>query len=470
MFKSTSKWPPGGWQYKEPVSGWAAPNGLTFDGLVRKVIEHRLGNPRYGLSTEWEAVSWDIQLQNAQRIHFHPDYWDADLAKKKLKVSPLPPVSRAKSGLFASLAKLVRSIKQTSDGARILTDWLGDGAMPVCPEKAQARANVCETCPKNKPSEGYSRLTAEVAQAIKEQVEVKNKLNLKLSNEDTLGTCEACGCHLGLKPWVPLPYLEQTLDEEDEKELDPRCWVRKEKAERLLCVIPFCKHDYNLAKKLIEWIVELGGVSKHQCLLVVDCKVTFQQMEAMKALAERAFAGVEAITTPYSLPNESWPAGPNWMFETALRHIKQHYAAPFFWCEPDCVPLKPTWLDELESEYHACGTLFMGSIVHSSGQPNVPGDHLTGVAVYPHNAHDYLQGIYQGKEAFDMAMAPIVVPHTHHTNLHYHFWGQMKLPPTFKGNERNTLQMQKIPAEAVTYHRCKDGSLIDLLRANLQPA
>lgn len=476
MFKSKTSFPPGGWQFYEEKTKWTAPGGLTFDGLVRKVIEHRRNNPKVNLAHDLATVSWDVELQNGKRIHYHPVFWDSDLAKKKMnpgQANTSPPQRWWQGNpQLAALVKLAGKIKQSVSGARVLKDWLGDGGLPVSIETATSRAAVCGPCPMNQKLDWMSVMTAEVANAIKEQRETKLGLNLTVPNEEELGTCSACSCHLALKVFVPFKYIEQEMDEETFNALHEDCWVRKEKWKQLLLVIPYCKSDMGQAQELLKWIEELGGCKGNPCLLVADCKVPATERNAMKALAEKSFAKVEAITTPFSLPNERWPIGPNWMFETTLRHVFAKYDQPFYWCEPDCIPLKPDWLEALEVEYNMAGKPFMGAVVSSSGQANLPGDHLTGCAVYPQNAHELLQHIYGGKAAFDMAMAETVLPLTHQCLGHFHFWGQKGLPPTFKVNRspqnpENTLLLGVIPRDSIIFHRNKDSSLIKLLREQM---
>jgi hypothetical protein len=67
-----------------------------------------------------------------------------------------------------------------------------------------------------------------VASAIKKQVELKNKLNMRVLGEKQLLKCQGCGCVLRLKVFVPIETLSQHLDENDLKEFDPRCWVTAE--------------------------------------------------------------------------------------------------------------------------------------------------------------------------------------------------------------------------------------------------
>jgi hypothetical protein len=479
MFKKLNLHPPGGWQYYEQKTRWTAPKGLTFETLVRKVMEHRIANPQYQLPTDYQSVSDEVQIQNGRRINFLPQFWEGEAPKKKEVTSlsaSLPQkrqlsANRTESRPKSAIAHFVTKIRSSAAGAATLADWVGDKGIPVPEPLANARAKICAQCPKNQKGDWMDKVTAKVAEAIKTGLEIKNGMSLKVQNESELGTCEACGCHLPLKVWAPLSHIKDSMTEEVAGQLAEDCWVRKEPNQQLILVIPYCNKDLKLAMELIEWIFELDGKRNGTVILVADIKVPAPARSHMARLAAQAFEKVDAITTPFSLPNERWPIGPNWIFETTLRHIYSNYQQPFYFCEPDCIPLKKGWLEKLQSEYNLNGKPFMGAVVSSSGQPNLPSDHLTGCAVYPWNAHEYLESTYGKPVAFDMLSAPFVLEHTHATKLHHHFWGQTTLPPVFRKNRsednpQNTLLLGRIPAEAVVHHRNKDGSLIRLLRAH----
>lgn len=108
----------------------------------------------------------------------------------------------------------------------------------------------------------------------------------------------------------------------------------------LLLVLPYCPADANQALRLLGWLQELGGCRHNKALLVADIKVPKQVQQQMNEKAQQVFQSFHAITTPHNLPNEAWPVGPNWMFETALRHIGSRKLGAFLWLEPDCVPMR----------------------------------------------------------------------------------------------------------------------------------
>ena len=121
---------------------------------------------------------------------------------------------------------IIERAKQFKVGAETILDWLGSGAKTVSPELAQKRTDICLKCPMNVRE---SRITEAVAAAIKKQVEIKNRLNLRVKGEKSLLSCSACGCVTRLKVWVPLQNIlpepaEQSRFHED-------CWLRHESNE-----------------------------------------------------------------------------------------------------------------------------------------------------------------------------------------------------------------------------------------------
>lgn len=120
---------------------------------------------------------------------------------------------------------LIERAKAYLHGQRILSAWLGDGGVAVEHSLAQERSNVCMTCEMNQP--GWTP-PEKVAEAIKEQVELKNNLNLHVQNEDKLHTCQVCLCPLLLKPWVPLSYQSKYMTKDDIESFPTKCWLRKE--------------------------------------------------------------------------------------------------------------------------------------------------------------------------------------------------------------------------------------------------
>lgn len=119
---------------------------------------------------------------------------------------------------------LIEQAKRIPGGITHLTDWLGSGGQVVDPKLAQHRANTCITCSLNQP---ISSITKVVALAIKAQLGIKNKLNLRVVGEKKLKGCGICGCVLRLQIWQPQKMVEGHLTEEEIQKAPSFCWKIK---------------------------------------------------------------------------------------------------------------------------------------------------------------------------------------------------------------------------------------------------
>lgn len=241
----------------------------------------------------------------------------------------------------------------------------------------------------------------------------------------------------------------------------------------LIATLPYCLKDHAQATRLLNWIKTLDGqVSGHALVLVADDAVPMDTKKAIQDLGKTVFRSVETLLVKAPAPvNNNYHVPAAVMFGKASAHIDACYKWPWLWLEPDAVPLRAGWLDELALAYDDCPKRFMGSIIKTD-QPGVPKVHLAGTAVYPNCSGPELQKFCDGKTHFDMAMADYVAPRAQDSNLFFHRWGSPNDPPTFKETKLpsdgpNVGTLEIIPKEAVLFHRCKDSSLIDLLQKQL---
>lgn len=246
----------------------------------------------------------------------------------------------------------------------------------------------------------------------------------------------------------------------------------------LLVVLPFCNKDVQLATNLLAWIDELrvpaAGIKErlpHSLLLVADSKVKRESVLYLKSFAASIFHFVEGIIVAVPDDRQSWPKGPNFMFHNASQVVQDRYRLPWLWLEPDCVPMRPEWLSELSAEYAVCPKQFMGTMATVALSPDLPEQHMSGVAVYPPNAHSIMKEACASDIAFDYASSAAVLGRHRawETKLIHEIWGSHAEVPTFKEikapeDKNNVLVPALIPKSAALFHRCKDGSLINLMR------
>lgn len=238
LLKNRSQ-PPGGWSYWCPVGEMDFPGGFAFDVQVDKIRKYRAANPGLNLPSDLGSVRHELLRFTFARLRkrLGPEVamqWfaitDADdseideLIKKKPSNSP----SEAPAVAPAKPAGIVETVQQVSTGARILADWLGEGAVPVSPKVAQARADTCKGCEFNQAGNWLQRFAGAVGGFLKEQMELKARMELKVKGETKLKTCAVCSCHLPLLVWTPIETLAERTDAATLGKYPAHCWKAQE--------------------------------------------------------------------------------------------------------------------------------------------------------------------------------------------------------------------------------------------------
>lgn len=233
-------------------------------------------------------------------------------------------------------------------------------------------------------------------------------------------------------------------------------------------VFPFCQKDACCLERLLRWIGQLGGVGHHAAVLIADGKVSYQEAFRLKHLANDIFGVTKLFATE---PVEGWIRGSNTLFQKAAT-IFTHL--PFLFVEPDAVPIRATWIDEIEAEFEKDSSKFLGAMVrhNTDGFPN---PYLEGCAVYPAGTWNILEHLFTLEKSWTLACASAVVPRARNSSLFQHFWGQPGASPTFiaenvKNPPANALRLSYVSKETALFHRNKDGSLIRLLSKKLFPS
>ena len=228
----------------------------------------------------------------------------------------------------------------------------------------------------------------------------------------------------------------------------------------MLIVMAFCEKDWQQTVDWFNWVRELDGqYLRHQCLLIAERTLAREKYSAVYKSAHEVFPKTEIIRPSHADPREraGWPAACNIAWELAIQYVKTRAKCPYYWLESDAIPLKPGWLDTLESEYVASKKPFMGCVYDN------PFDHLTGVAIYPPNLDFYNPSLANpGVKNWDLLEPAKTIPHVHPTDLYHHEWGD-DVGWTFPDQD----SLSKLRPDAVLFHRNKDGTLINQLRYRL---
>jgi len=124
-------------------------------------------------------------------------------------------------------------IKNDITGLAALRDWLGDGE-PVHPMVAEFRAQRCaagdngKRCPLNQGQGWLETAKGEVSDWIRKEMELKNGMELHVTNETHLHVCKACSCYLRLKVWMPSHHVRQHTTPEQLAKMPDFCWIKTE--------------------------------------------------------------------------------------------------------------------------------------------------------------------------------------------------------------------------------------------------
>lgn len=121
----------------------------------------------------------------------------------------------------------------------------------------------------------------------------------------------------------------------------------------LLTVIPCCAADAPMAESLMDWMLELNSRKKLSCALVICSGNTHEEMRMKLFLAaESAFDNFEIVVAP-EIASTVKSEQVTQMFNFAAAGIAKNFRLPWLWLEPDSVPLKRSWLQELDDAYHS---------------------------------------------------------------------------------------------------------------------
>lgn len=219
-------------------------------------------------------------------------------------------------------------------------------------------------------------------------------------------------------------------------------------------VFPFCEKDKHLALRVLKWAAILDEKIDAPVLLCYDDSTDAGHItKAATAL----FKSVETFVypTPKPLP---WPRLQNRVFQACARHIATLPPMPWFWWEADLTPLKSGWYKAIAEEHSKGGKLFSGHVVKHV----IPSGHMTGCGVYPHNLPSHTdRAMLADKAAWDVNMAKQMIHKCHPMNalLQHRYFDEDGECPSFP----TLASLNTLPETAVTFHRCKDGSLIDRL-------
>lgn len=230
----------------------------------------------------------------------------------------------------------------------------------------------------------------------------------------------------------------------------------------VVVVLPVAMPDFHLALKWLAWTARLAENHPNNYDLVVFPAFSLGAPEMLRlqlAVEGREGAVVIKNHIDYEHPELGYAAAANMMLKGALETVEKHYPGrPTLFCEADTTAIRPSWVDEIDAEYKAWGRPFMGDF-HPSGEHS----HMTGNAVYSANWRKDAPSLARlpmprPQQGWDTLCAHETLPQSHRS---------CRIQQIFQPPPIIEKFMAMLHNETALFHRCKDGTLIDLLCARL---
>lgn len=239
--------------------------------------------------------------------------------------------------------------------------------------------------------------------------------------------------------------------------------------------------DCELAMESAKAITAMGINMRHKAT-VCATNDTPLIWEITKEL-EKSFPKVERIVAQDGF--NGWPLGPNQMFVDASTYC-YHYEEPWYFWEPDCVPLVEGWIDKLENEFNKHPNKIMGCLIEGGTAPSGKNVYklIVGSAVYPAKFLNYCglaANLYNYNIAYkDATVVPepwdvrcrwVFMNNGRNTDLIKAYWRSCNyryegrsIVFSAENAEAEDIQSVTCPdktvdSNAIVVHGCKDGSL-----------
>lgn len=220
----------------------------------------------------------------------------------------------------------------------------------------------------------------------------------------------------------------------------------------LLVVIPNCSDDSPYAERLLDFVYQLNGKQQVGHVLLAYAHDVHAEMKLkLKISAELAFVSVSEFQAAgrmdVLLPKTKTEFTNNLWIQTA-HHIAGHFRWPWLYCEPDCVPITPDWIQTLADGYANQPMKYLGTrMKRITGETE--NFFMARTGIYPTIAYSELKG-FIGTPPFEWTAGPHVAPRSSNTKLIQQI--------NYDGD------YAKVKPEAVLLHADKQGKLIEQLR------
>ena len=246
-------------------------------------------------------------------------------------------------------------------------------------------------------------------------------------------------------------------------------------------VFSYHNGDAELALLSAKAITAMGINMRHKAIVCApeETALTHEITEELK----KSFPEVGRIIAQDGF--NGWPLGPNQMFSDASTYC-YNYQEPWYFWEPDCVPMGKDWVDKLEKEFKSEPNKIMGSLVGGGMASNGKNVYklIVGSSIYPSKFLDYCglaASLYNYNVAYrtsgvvpepwDVRCRWVFLEHGRNTELIKSYWKSVNYQwkdgkivffaedPEAQAIQGVTCPDRTVTGEALVVHGCKDGSL-----------
>lgn len=220
----------------------------------------------------------------------------------------------------------------------------------------------------------------------------------------------------------------------------------------MIVALPFCHKDEHLALLNLELALKLdGGPVPFDCVLCIDSKT---EPSTVQHQAVKYFRTVKLCRYAVWTGSPNWPSPHNHAWQSTARYMDASATEPWLWWEADAVPLVKGWLSTLQTAYQQGGKPFAGHWIDN----NNGFSYMNGAGIYPSQVNRFDTACYLCHQAsFDLVLGPRLVKNCHRIN---HLIAHSLSPVSFSSVPDI---WEKSGKEAVLFHNCKDGTIMELL-------
>lgn len=249
----------------------------------------------------------------------------------------------------------------------------------------------------------------------------------------------------------------------------------------MLLVTPVCNKDMGQLTSLLNWMKELDSCSDITAFLVAEKGTDWR---AIDKFYRKYFQYYYTWELQDDSGSNTWPIPQNHIFKRVVQYLGGQFTSlpkisdsftSFFFMEPDVLPFDKNWFHRLKELYEEGNKPFMGSIVDTLKNGAVVGRHMNGAAVYPRNAIDYSASfVLSGGNPWDINSSKDIEGKVNDISDCYRItFGSFAFSGSFtrwacyqKFADGEVKMVEGAFARQFLHHGCKDGSLLDLIRAS----